>query len=91
MLDPDCCFKDGPCPCPPHPDVLARRQERFVQQQAPGSSGPGHQIPLGGPTGCRLGLNDGCIFPKEHFAADAPEKVMSRAALERTPLRGAVR
>ncbi|KAL1653625.1 hypothetical protein SLS61_003773 [Didymella pomorum] len=38
-----------------------------------------------------LGLNDGAIFPKSHFAPNASLKKVAAAALEREPLRNAIR
>ena len=38
-----------------------------------------------------LGLNDGTIFPKSHFGKPVPVMAMSNAALERTPLSGAIK
>lgn len=50
---------------------------------------------LSSPTGRIPGLNDGTIFPESHFAGQESQRAladrMSSAALERTPLRGAIR
>jgi immune inhibitor A len=42
-------------------------------------------------TGLIPGLNDGIIFPQSHFGSQVPLATMRRAALDRAPLRGAIK
>ncbi|KAL6253117.1 hypothetical protein RBB50_000838 [Rhinocladiella similis] len=81
---------DGPCLVSPHPSVLAdttRGGRDALREQIPG------RLPPGGPTGTLHGLNDGTLFPQSRYQqVPVPSLArMSRAALERTPLRGAIR
>lgn len=91
------CNDGSPCPVPPHPRLLARLLAESSQDQQALSAAPhlSHthdgSLPLSIPTGYVVGLNDGTIFPKSHFEAPLPERVMANAALERAPLRGVVR
>jgi hypothetical protein len=91
------CRDEAPCRVPPHPDLQARllEQKRLVQQDpaAPLSISLTHdgEVPLGGPTGHVVGLNDGMIFPESHFETHVSRSVLVNAALERTPLRGTIR
>jgi hypothetical protein len=73
---------------PPDPDSLAglSMEQRLAQRRVRDPSEP-----FSLPTGTRLGLNDGVIFPPEHFAPGTAASRMSRAALERTHLQGPVR
>ncbi|KAF2179017.1 M6 metalloprotease [Zopfia rhizophila CBS 207.26] len=85
---------DVPCFIPPHPDLLARRQNEALKVHGTANQvnlkdhrkaltlGEGRRIP---------GLNDGTIFPKSHFDKPVSVMAMSRAALERTPLRGSIK
>ncbi|KAJ6089270.1 hypothetical protein N7467_004486 [Penicillium canescens] len=86
------CDGSGPCPVPPRPDVLAGLRHEpgsltapFITTQDPG------RLSFSARTGTRTGLNDGCIFPESHFEPAVSASRMSRAALERTPLRGNIR
>jgi immune inhibitor A len=79
------CHDGGPCPIPPHPDLQARLFAQTVASTHDGS------IPLSSPTGHVLGLNDGVLYPESHFETPVTESVMANAALERAPLRGAIR
>lgn len=73
---------------PPHPNLFARLpDQRLLLQQNPREDSP----PLSRPTGTVLGLNDGTIFPTSHFPVVPSMSRMSRMALERAPLRGAIR
>jgi immune inhibitor A len=81
----------------PHPDLLSR-----LAAEGQGSTTTPSLLSvqprlsrLSAATGTALGLNDGVIFPESHFA-ETPSTTslatrLSRAALERAPLRGAVR
>ncbi|KAI1504521.1 immune inhibitor A peptidase M6-domain-containing protein [Biscogniauxia marginata] len=85
---------EGQCAVSPHPDLLARQHAalRNVQGTAEEAAVREHinSLILGDRTGRIPGLNDGTIFPKSHFDENASISSMSRAALERAPLRGAV-
>jgi hypothetical protein len=90
------CDNAGPCPVPPHPDILAsiiaeRKQLQHELGSSTASSSDSSSVPLSAPTGTVLGLNDGTIFPKSHYDTAPSESEMSRAALERAPLRGVIR
>ncbi|KAK9481983.1 immune inhibitor A peptidase M6-domain-containing protein [Lipomyces starkeyi] len=86
------CNDERPCLVPPHPDLCARLQQHpnFVTPPAMATHAHGHPS-LSGRTGTRLGLNDGTIFPESHFETAVSSSRISRAALERTPLRGTIR
>jgi immune inhibitor A len=84
---------DTPCFVSPHPDVLAQYQNEVLKVQGKADEGSvkanlraltfsDRKIP---------GLNDGTIFPKSHFDKPVPIMAMSNAALERTPLSGAIK
>lgn len=89
------CHHDGPCPVPPHPDLLARQRVEQVKVQGtaqePLFRKKKHLINQGQRTGGILGLNDGTIFPKSHFAASTPLSAIRTAAINRTPLQGAIK
>jgi hypothetical protein len=74
-----------PCFAPPHPDCYrnAPRQGLLLPS--------GQSRTLSVPTGCVLGLNDGCIFPPSHFPETPSQSQLIRAALDRAPLRNEVR
>ncbi|KAH8894739.1 M6 metalloprotease [Thozetella sp. PMI_491] len=84
--------EDSQCAVPPHPDLLIRRNAALLNVQSGDNKaatstqinefGPGHG------TGYIPGLNDGLIFPKSHFHESISIRTMTRAALERAPLRG---
>lgn len=84
---------DTPCFVSPHPDVLAQYQNEVLKVQGKADEGSvkanlraltfsDRGIP---------GLNDGTIFPKSHYDKPVPIMAMSQAALERTPLSGAIK
>jgi hypothetical protein len=86
---------------PPHPALLAQiiqernnvhPSQRLLDDGVPA---PAQSQRLSAPTGSILGLNDGTIFPESHFVGDVSMRSlshrMSSAALERAPLRGAIR
>jgi immune inhibitor A len=85
---------EGQCAIPPHPDVLARLKTELLEAQGTGDETAfrklANSLALGGRTGALLGLNDGTIFPKSHFKKSVSTSAMTRAALERAPLRGTV-
>jgi immune inhibitor A len=91
------CNNGGPCPIPPHPDLQAHllAESLEVQQTLGAVQHLSHthdgSLPLSVPTGYVVGLNDGNIFPESHYETPVPESVMVNAALERAPLRGAIR
>ncbi len=84
---------------PPHPLLLDRLREegRLGSQQGDGSNSVSSVVsrrlglPLSAPTGTKFGLNDGTIFPESRFHGIVSKHAMSRAALERTPLRGPIK
>lgn len=80
MSQPNGFSNDGPCPCPPHPDVLAHIKANG------GTSGR-----ISKPETHTLGINDGCIYPPESYPPEASIDTISNAALERAPLRGSIR
>lgn len=91
------CNDGGPCPTAPHPRLQARLLTENSQAQQTLSTAQrlshthGGSLPLSAPTGHVVGLNDGTLFPDSHFATPVPESVKANAALERAPLRGAIR
>ena len=50
-----------------------------------------HSVVAQDRTGHMPGLNDGMIFPQSHFSKSVSTSAISRAALERKPLRGAIK
>src|SRR3954447_581618 len=84
-----------PCFIPPHPDLLARRKTELLNIQGTVNEdqfkAQTHALTQGDRTGVIPGLNDGAIFPKSHFQKSVSFSAMSRAALERAPLQGAIR
>jgi immune inhibitor A len=86
------CDDSGPCLVPPHPDLLARLRYDPNALSVPSitTQFPGRPS-FSARTGTRTGMNDGCIFPESHFEAVVSASRLSRAALERTPLRGTIR
>ncbi|KAF2744498.1 M6 metalloprotease [Sporormia fimetaria CBS 119925] len=83
----------GPCPAPPHPDLVARTQHEILQAQGtPKEATLKAKARLRATLGRRIpGMNDGTIFPPSHYKKPTSIMAMSRAALERAPLRGAIR
>ncbi|KAF2801924.1 M6 metalloprotease [Mytilinidion resinicola] len=84
---------DAPCFVPPHPDLLARTRTAALKVQGTANErsfkATAHDL-IGGER--RLpGMNDGTIFPQSHFAQRTSIMAMSNAALERTPLSGALK
>ncbi|KIW69503.1 hypothetical protein PV04_05376 [Phialophora macrospora] len=78
----------GPCFCPPHPDYYKNVPREELQRQFQTGD---DEVPLSRPTGCVLGLNDGCIFPPDHFAQAPSIGQLTNAAADRAPLRNDVR
>ena len=80
----------NPCFVSPHPSLIART--RRLQLQKPDDVSTLATVKTAFPRQSGLlGFNDGAIFPKSHFAPTASIKKISAAALERTPLRDAIR
>ena len=83
------------CAAPPHPDLLARMQTNLLKVQ--GTEGQQsirkltHSLVAQDRTGHMSGLNDGMIFPHSHFNKSVSTSTISRAALDRKPLRGAIK
>lgn len=81
---------ETPCFVSPHPSLLART--KLLQLQKPDDVATLARVQTALPRQSGLlGLNDGAIFPKSHFAPSASVKKMSVAALDRAPLRDAIR
>ncbi|OQV07024.1 M6 family metalloprotease domain-containing protein [Cladophialophora immunda] len=79
---------ERPCFCPPHPNYYNNAPPEQLQRQLQTGS---DEVPLSRPTGTVLGLNDGCIFPPDHFAQAPSARMLASAAANRTPLRNEVR
>ncbi|KAK9351001.1 immune inhibitor A peptidase M6-domain-containing protein [Lipomyces doorenjongii] len=86
------CNDAKPCLVPPHPDFYARLRQHpnSIAPPAIAAHAQGHPS-LSCRTGTHRGLNDGAIFPESHFETSASASRVSRAALERAPLRGTIR
>jgi len=84
---------DTPCFVPPHPDLLARTKNAALKVQGNVNTGGNIKTTMHGLGGERRfpGMNDGTIFPKTHFKKPTSIMAMSNAALERTPLSGALK
>jgi immune inhibitor A len=85
---------DTPCFVPPHPDLLARIKTSALRVQGGANHGNVDlKATVHGLGGERRfpGMNDGTIFPKSHFEKPTSIMAMSNAALERTPLKGALK
>jgi immune inhibitor A len=86
---------NGPCFVAPHPNLLARRKVEFAKVKGTAKEADFNKqqfvLTKGQRTGIIPGLNDGIIFPKSHFGNGVPLAAMRRAALERAPLRGAIK
>ena len=86
---------DGQCAAPPHPDLLERLQadllkvQGTIQEQS--LRAHTHAIISKDRSGRNPGLNDGMIFPPSQFHDSVPFSALSRAAAERTPLRGPIK
>ena len=90
---------EGQCAVPPHPDLFARQKAELLKVQGNDDSAvfknSAHsqalkQTSRDGSSHI-LGLNDGTIFHSSHFATPVSAKTLSRAALERKPLRGSIK
>ena len=83
------------CAAPPHPDLLARMQTNLLKVQGTADEGNfrklTHSLVAKDRTGHTLGLNDGMIFPQSTFHKSVSTSTMSRAASDRTPLRGPIK
>ena len=90
---------EGQCAVPPHPDLFARHEAELLKVQGIDDSATfrnsAHLQALKKVTKDSsrhiLGLNDGTIFPSSHFDTPVSAKTLSRAALERKPLRGSIK
>lgn len=79
-----------PCFVSPHPALLSRTKLAEAQGRVCAATQARIKTAFPPQSGF-LGLNDGAIFPKSHFAPDASIKKVAAAALERKPLRNAIR
>jgi len=77
------------CAVAPSPALRARINEAI--SQLAGTRGLPAALRLRAAEPKAYGLNDGTIFPAEHFPFGTSPSVMRRAAAERAPLRGTVR
>jgi len=92
-MAPRCRGHEGVCAVPPHPDLLARQKHAFLKVQGTKDEAAFRKAfkPMD-VTGNIPGQNDGTIFPPSHYKGAKPSiTAMSRAALERTPLRGTLK
>jgi len=80
---------DDLCVVAPSPELKERLVDQFERLRSRAAGLVGRNLTLGGPT--HVGLNDGLIYPGTSFALGTTAAVAQRAALERAPLRGAVR
>lgn len=83
---------EGQCAIPPHPDLLARHKTELLKIQGTGDETAFRRLSnsLALESRTLLGLNDGTIFPKSHFEKSVSISAMTRAALERAPMRGTI-
>lgn len=97
-MAPHICDDNNPCLVAPSPGLQARfraqktdplnsklavyASQKFLRHDS---------NVVGAPTGTKLGLNDGVIFPKKHFTKAPSKSALVRAAAERAPLRGAIK
>ena len=89
----------GQCAVPPHPDLFARQKAELLKVQGVDDSATfkksvhSQALKQASKDGSShiLGLNDGTIFHRSHFDKPVSVKTLSRAALERTPLKGSIK
>jgi len=93
MVTPHC--HEGMCAVPPHPDLLQRFKTKLAKAKGTGDEAKikklTQSLVLETRSGVILGQNDGTIFPPSHFDSSVSISAMSRAALERTPIRGTIK
>jgi immune inhibitor A len=91
MVHPHHCSE--PCFVPPHPDLLARTRTQALKAQGTANESLFKTKVQNVMVGERRipGLNDGMIFPPNHFQKKTSVMAMSKAALERAPLSGSLR
>ncbi|KAF2201430.1 M6 metalloprotease [Delitschia confertaspora ATCC 74209] len=86
---------DHPCFVAPNPDALARLKTETFKVQGTGHESSfksrNRKVILGDRSGTIPGLNDGLIFPNNHFDGPVSVSHMTKAALERAPLRGSLK
>jgi len=85
---------DTPCFVPPHPNLLARTRALALKSQGGANQGNVDVKTILSDLGGERrfpGMNDGTIFPMSHFKKPTSIMQMSNAALERTPLQGALK
>ncbi|GJD51976.1 hypothetical protein OPKNFCMD_4735 [Methylobacterium crusticola] len=77
------------CAVPPSPELRDRLKSELVQLRSSGT--PLAAILALSRQPRRLGFNDGVIIPPEQFPLGTSQRAIAAAAMERAPLRGAVR
>lgn len=80
---------DDLCVVAPAPELRDKLAEQFAKLQARAAELVGRNLSLQAPT--HVGLNDGLIFPGTYYPVGTTAAVAQRAALDRAPLRGALR
>jgi immune inhibitor A len=80
---------DDLCVVAPAPELKERLVEQFERLRNRAADLVGRNLSLQSPS--HVGLNDGLIYPGTYYPLGTTAAVAQRAALERAPLRGAVR
>jgi immune inhibitor A len=77
------------CVVAPAPELRDKLLDQFERLRNRAAELVGRSLTLSSPT--HVGLNDGLIYPGTYYPVGTSAAVAQRAALERAPLRGAVR
>ena len=80
---------DDLCVVAPAPELKEKLVDQFERLRSRAAELVGRNISLRAPS--HVGLNDGLIYPGTYYPLGTTAEVARRAALERAPLRGAVR
>ena len=80
---------DDLCVVAPAPELKEKLLDQFERLRNRAAGLVGRNLSLAGPD--HVGLNDGLIYPGTYYPLGTTAAVAQRAALERAPLRGAVR
>ena len=80
---------DDLCVVAPAPELKEKLIDQFDRLRSRAAELVGRNISLRAPS--HVGLNDGLIYPGTYYPLGTTAEVARRAALERAPLRGAVR
>ncbi|KAL7949234.1 M6 metalloprotease [Trichoderma barbatum] len=81
---------EGLCAVSIYPDLFARHRVAAANTSHTSNQKVLSALPMRHGTGIFPGLNDGTIFPKSHFDKSVSASTMSRAALDREPLRAII-